>query len=299
MLQNIETLHCLIGEQQISNFIPILHINPEQVVLWYTDRTNKRVEFLEKVLKEKNINCIAEKISAYDLMNIIKDIEKSIKKDNQIKFDKVIFNLTGGTKLMALGSFLVCQKYNIPFCYLQSEGGKNYLYSYIWKDIWPKLEETIEISSNIRLEDYIRIHVGGFKQKEEKTYYEKLVIKSVEDIVDEIISNIYLEEALEVDMIFRIGNQVGIAEIKTRNRATKKEGIDQLNTAGGREYFGTYTKKFLIVDREYPENNKELAAVRGITVIELKNSPANVEDVKIDEKDKNFLIQTIVNEMAR
>lgn len=120
MLQNIETLHCLIGEQQISNFIPILHINPEQVVLWYTDRTNKRVEFLEKVLKEKNINCIAEKISAYDLMNIIKDIEKSIKKDNQIKFDKVIFNLTGGTKLMALGSFLVCQKYNIPFCYLQS-----------------------------------------------------------------------------------------------------------------------------------------------------------------------------------
>ncbi len=58
-------------------------------------------------------------------------------------------------------------------------------------------------------------------------------------------------------------------------------------------------KKFLIVDREYPENNKELAAVRGITVIELKNSPADVEDVKIDEKDKNFLIQTIVNEMAR
>ena len=62
---------------------------------------------------------------------------------------------------------------------------------------------------------------------------------------------------------------------------------------------GIFNKEILIVDREYPENNKELAAVRGITVIELKNSPADVEDVKIDEKDKNFLIQTIVNEMAR
>mgnify|MGYP001381101264 CR=1 FL=1 len=297
MFENIQTLHCLIGEQQISNLIPIRHINPDQIVLWYTDRTQRRCESLEKAFKAENINCIAEKISPYDLRSIISDIEKHIAKSSQVDLNKIMFNITGGTKFMAIGSFLVCQKYNIPFCYLQSEGGKNYLYLYTWEDNTPILKETFQISSIINLDEYIKIHVGEYKRKDEHNYYEQLIISCIKDKVDEMISNIYLEEALEVDLIFRIGNRIGIAEIKTKNKATKKEGIDQLSTAGGREYFGTYTKKFLIVDREYPENNKDLAVVRDIKVIELKNSPGDTEDAKIDENDKELLVNTILEEM--
>ena len=200
---------------------------------------------------------------------------------------------------MAIGSFLVSQKYSIPFCYLQSEGGKNHLYFYTWKDNMPLLKETIHVSSIINLDEYIKIHVGEYKRKEKHKYYEQLVIDCIKDKVDEIISNIYLEDALEVDLIFRLGNQVGIAEIKTGKKATKKEGIDQLSTAGGREYLGTYTKKFLIVDREYQENNRDLAAARDITVIELKNSPGDKGNARIDGRDKEILVQTIVTEMTR
>lgn len=297
MFESIQTLHCLIGEQQISNLIPIKHINPKKVVFWYTYLTQKRCKSLEKTLKAENINCVAEKISPYDLNSIISDIEKQILKSSQVDLDKIMFNLTGGTKFMAIGSFLVCQKYNIPFCYLQSEGGKNFLYLYTWKDNTPILVDTSQISSIINLDEYIKIHVGEYKRKDEHNYYEQLIINCIKNNVDEMISNVYLEEALEVDLIFRIGNQVGIAEIKTGNKATKKEGIDQLSTAGGREYFGTYTKKFLIVDREYPENNKVLAVVQGKKVIELKNSPGDIENVRIDEKDKELLVNTILKEM--
>ena len=79
MLQNIETLHCLIGEQQISNFIPILHINQNKLFFGIQIALIKSRIF-RKSSKGKNINCIAEKISAYDLMNIIKDIEKALKR---------------------------------------------------------------------------------------------------------------------------------------------------------------------------------------------------------------------------
>ena len=47
---------------------------------------------------------------------------------------------------------------------------------------------------------------------------------------------------MEIDLIFRCGNSIGIAELKTGKSATEKEGIDQLNAACAREYLGTYTK---------------------------------------------------------
>ena len=117
---------------------------------------------------------------------------------------------------MVMGSFLVCQKYNIPFCYLQSEGGKNCLYFYIWEGNTPILKEAYQISNIINLDEYIKIHVGEYKRKDERNYYEQLIINCIKDKVDEMISNIYLEEALEVDLIFCIGNQVSIAEIKNK-----------------------------------------------------------------------------------
>lgn len=298
MVKNVHTLYCLVGEQPIPNLIPIKHINPAQVVLWHTSFTSKRCKYLEELLKAKNIYSTAKEISPYHLERVITEIERQIEKSNQVDSDNIMFNLTGGTKPMSIGSFLVCQKYDIPFCYLQSEGGKSLLYSYTWKGKTPVIKETLQILNIVDLDEYIKIHVGEYKRKHEHHYYEQLIINCIKDRVDEMISNIYLEEALEVDLIFRIGNQVGIAEIKTKNKATKKEGIDQLSTAGGREYLGTYTKKFLIVDRKYPENNKDLANVRNIKVIELENSPGDTEDARIDEKDKELLVQTILTEMT-
>jgi hypothetical protein len=64
---------------------------------------------------------------------------------------------------------------------------------------------------------------------------------------------------------------VGIAEVKLGDLAGRgpKAGLDQLAMAGGREYLGTYTAKFLIVARKQQPGILTLARERGIDVIEL------------------------------
>lgn len=299
MLDNVQTLYCLVGEQPIPNLIPIKYMNPTEIILWRTNYTSRQGKYLVETLKSKNINVTAKEISPYQLESIVGKIEKHIKENKHFNSDATIFNLTGGTKLMFLGSFLVCQKYKIPFCYLQSDGGRNILYFYLWKGETPVLRKHIQLEGIIVLDEYIRFHVGDYRCKDKHTDYEFLVYNCLKNEVDEIKINICLEKALEVDLIFRIGNQVGIAEIKTGNKARGKEGIDQLNTAGAREYLGIYTKRFLIVDREYPDNNKDLAVARNVIVIELKNSPVDQKIISIDEKDRQLLVQTILKEMTQ
>lgn len=110
--------------------------------------------------------------------------------------------------------------------------------------------------------------------------------------VTEITHSIKKGGALEIDLILRCGNHVGIAEVKAGKSVTYKEGIDQLNAACAREYFGTYTRKFLIVDREYPHNNKELAKAWNINVIELTKS---TNEDRVAEDDQDTLVQSVIS----
>jgi hypothetical protein len=55
-----------------------------------------------------------------------------------------------------------------------------------------------------------------------------------------------------------------------------------------REYLGTYTNKFLIIDREYPPNNKELARAWNINVIELTES---IDKGYVVDADKKSLFE--------
>lgn len=117
------------------------------------------------------------------------------------------------------------------------------------------------------------------------------VYNVLEGSVHEIARNISLGPALEVDLIFRVGNQIGIAEVKTGRTAQSKVGIDQLNTAAGREYLGTYIKKFLIINCAYPENNSLLAQERNIHVVELTGNGDNAIAPEDQEKLKKAVLQ--------
>lgn len=76
---------------------------------------------------------------------------------------------------------------------------------------------------------------------------------------------------VELDLVFRIGNQVGIAEAKTE-KEPKKDSIDQINSPTHREFLGTYTKKFLFLSNEFGSGNKALADAYKISVVELKEN---------------------------
>lgn len=298
MLNNYPLMFCFVGEQPIANLIPIKHLNPDKVLFWITKRTEKVSESLNNIIGKKGV---IKNVDPYNITKITNTLMDEVRKNKgDIDNSKIAFNLTGGTKPMAFAGLFICQKYKIPFCYLQSEGGQSILYTYRWEQNQLMIHERKILPDSICLDEYIKLHIGGeYHPRNNTEIYEKIIFNCLKDEVNEIKNNIYLKESLEVDLIFRLGNQVGIAEIKTGNKARTKVGIDHLITAGGREYLGTYTKKFYIADREYPENNKDLANARNVIVIELKNSK-NIEGIqKLNKKDQKFLVNTIIEEMQK
>jgi hypothetical protein len=76
-------------------------------------------------------------------------------------------------------------------------------------------------------------------------------------------------EQIELDLVIRHKNQVGIAEVKMGGEERPKQGIDQLGTASSREYLGTYTERFLILAKQPNAAIRELAKEKKVTVIVL------------------------------
>lgn len=63
-----------------------------------------------------------------------------------------------------------------------------------------------------------------------------------------------------------------------------------------REYLGTYTNKFLIIDREHPLNNKELARAWNINVIELTKSEDKDDVVEADREKLVQMVTRVIGE---
>ena len=77
-------------------------------------------------------------------------------------------------------------------------------------------------------------------------------------------------DQIEIDLVIRQGNQVAVAEVKRgRGDEGPKKGIDQLATAGGREYLGTYARKLLITAGYTGEKIRSLALERQVAIIEV------------------------------
>lgn len=274
----------LIGEQPIPNLLPIRYEKPDRVMLVYTDRTEKSYERLKDLLGAAKIDPLKIQ-SPYDIFSILRDIRISI---NDMSYDSssIIFNLTGGTKPMAFASYHLAEELSSPFLYLQREGGKSLIYRYEFSKGSAQLIKRDVIPDVLSIDDYLKAHLGNYKEAVPKDPFEMLVKDALIGSVSETASSIN-HGALEIDLVIRCGNQIGIAEVKTGKKARKKDGIDQLNTAGEQRYLGTYTRKFLILDREVGSQNRALAEAHRINVIELCSGESG--DLSPEDKEKLVL----------
>ncbi|MEM2919112.1 MAG: DUF1887 family CARF protein [Candidatus Altiarchaeota archaeon] len=284
---------CLIGEQPIPILLPLKYLKPEVSVLLYSDLTKRTKERLAKAIKDMEVVELYIP-NPYDIFEIQDKIKELIERRAWDPKD-IIFNLTGGTKPMSFAGYWIAQENNISFIYLQTEGGKSLVYWYEFSDHKPQSPKTYLIPSVLTIDDYLIVHLGEFESSDPKDDFERAVFNCIKDEVDEIKSSVRHGGSLEIDLIFRIKNQVGIAEVKKGQRAMRREGIDQLNTAAEQRFLGTYTHKFLIIDREIPSNNRELAEAHRIKIIELKS----FQKGSISEDDKNLLIKTIKSVLVR
>jgi hypothetical protein len=293
----------LIGEQPIPNLLPMRYQPPAAVVLVYTERTQAAAGRIERLLPGgcEAAPCL---VSPYDIQEIARALQALIEKHKWAAAD-LLFNLTGGTKAMALAAYLVAATYSAPFIYLQSEGKRTRLYRYEFDaNRVPHVVSRDLLHGLIKIDDYLRAYVDdyqlmGFAKDETGALFEQAIYEALEPVVDEIVAGARLLGALEVDMVVRCENQVGIIEAKTGPGARRKGGIDQLNTAGGQRYLGTYTRKMLVIDQRWDKsrsNLRELAEARRIAVIEL---PSFCTSGQLSPEDVKLLRCTACNQLGR
>jgi Holliday junction resolvase len=279
----------LVGEQPIPNLLPVLFLKPKNVILVYSERTKEQTNNLTQLLENKGIHCDRQKVDAYQISaatQIMQDAVKGIS-------DKLIINLTGATKLMSIAAYELARINQVSFVYLESEKCKSLLHFYTPNDSSFLLTDTQELDELITLDDYFRCY--GLEYSDGKygsgsgQWFEKSVVSTLQKAGFEVKCCVIFDrfgKQLEIDVVVRLKNQLGVLECKDSARNPKK-GIDQLNTAGGREFLGTYIGKFLVCTHPMNNDLKELALARGIELIELLSSSSpslsTTDEIKLTE----------------
>lgn len=290
----------LVGEQPVPNVLPVRYYQQEQtvlVVLVYTERTEQVAKRLAALLPGA---CLVGPVDPYSLEGV-EDTLRIWFDQHDPDGEEVVFNITGGTKPMMLSAYRMAERQGRTLVYVQTEGKAIRLYRYQFRHMMYLVSEPeiIELPTLLTIDDYLRVHSGSFTAtgyaKHDGGAFEEAVDKALVGAVDESIAGVKLGGAQDADLVIRTGNRVGIVEIKTGN--PNKKGIDQLNTLGGREYLGTYTSKFLIVDRSWQEqtNLRDLAAARQITLVEL---PSYEQTGGISDEDRQKLVHAVASVMG-
>lgn len=293
-----DVMVCLVGEQPLANLLPVRFDEPKQVVLAYTEKTQEVSTRLEKVLRAKASVCPV-RVPPFDIPKIRSTLEDLIM-GRDWKSAQIVFNLTGGTKAMGFAAYGLAAMWRTRFVYLEGEEPTGRLYRYHFSpDGVVSSDGKENIPCVISLDDYLKAHLSRYWHRDfsgdEGGEFEKCVYQALAEVLgaEAVDHGIQAGGALDIDVAFCYHNQLGIAEVKTGGKARSKNGLSQLNTAGRREYLGTYIRKFLIVDVAWDHtlsNLTDLAAVSGIRVIQL---PSYGETGSLSDQDRNRLVREV------
>jgi len=291
-------LVCLIGEQPVPNLLPILHLKPKQALLVHTNHegSEKAAQRLRALCSRKQIAAELLDIGdAYRLERIYDKLWQKVNSQPQVDW---CFNLTGGTKLMSLAAAQLAADLDksLSCVYYQTEGerGKQVgklLYYRFEKRRWIEDPSGGEVlPSLLKLDDYLRAHLDDYtcrpiSHEQDGWEVEEAVYQALTPHVDEILRNVCpsgVKDQVEIDLLIRIGNQVGVIEVKTGGSGSGKDAVDQLTTVAAREYLGTYALRFLVTQQGKESRFKALAERLRVHVIELRDyrrgSPLSQQD---------------------
>ena len=282
----------LVGEQPAPNLLPARRVNPDVTVLVHTEHTRQRAENLSTIL-QANTHCLLCPVVPYDITGVYDGLRGFLR--DHVPGHALTFNLTGGTKPMALAAYRLAEAGEAPFLYFQTEGNRSRLYRYGFDDAAISLLEMEEISEALTLDDYLRSYLGGYETGEPRHALEhdvRAVLQAIPDL--EVLWSLRPQGlgALEVDFAVRLGNQVGVGEVKT---AGSKSGIDQITAVATQRYLGTYVKKFLVSGKAMHRNNKDLAEAYEIHVVELVSYD---ESSTLSGADRRRLKQVLLARMG-
>ena len=109
----------LLGKESLPVFVPIQQLKPDIVYIIGTKETTDVAKRLKQALAVIGCECIIKATEAYDIMSTIKiceDIHTNLGAGCSYSY-----NVTGGTKVMAIGAFIVANQHGSKVIYTDSK----------------------------------------------------------------------------------------------------------------------------------------------------------------------------------
>lgn len=263
------TMVCLIGEQPIPNLLPIMHFRPEQVLLVHTSFTKTIAENLAAVVTQRALGSVEfSVVEPYNAASIYEVLSASV---GTRSGPDLIINLTGGTKPMMLAGFKLAVARGAASLYFTSEGQLNEIFLFPCTTLPLPQIKPLPFNTNL---DFL-LHAAAFgrvpdpPKKHDKNVHQEALERAVSEALTAAVPDRFDEVVpgarfglVEIDVIVRYRNQLAFCEVyhpdldkkKARRKgndlspihANLKHKLDQLSTASGRDYFGTYIEKCVI-----------------------------------------------------
>ncbi len=262
----------LVGGQPLPNLLPARHYHPSSIILAYTQTTKKVYDKLKATLQQETAVYGLE-TDAYDIVAIVETLNKKLEAPEFVK-QPLVFNLTGGTKAMALAAYQVAQQRKAPILYLESEGKRSRVYRYIWEHQQLKADNNELLPECVNLKDLLNVYLGVGKWKEhgpannEGSRFEAAVAKALGSYGYEVMAGIKtMTDQIDIDVAVRFENQFGILEAKSKDSGRNLDGIKQLHTAS--KHLSTYTKTFYVITVPPSKSHKAIMDASDIQIISL------------------------------
>jgi len=294
-------MYCLtlVGEQPMPILMPLWQL-PEitDLQLVATLETEDVAKRLEGIVKSddalKGIRVHDRLIvSAYNLADTQKKVSQAIYNNQN---QRVLVNLTSGTKIMSLGCVQAAQSLDAQLVYVSTQTRELLFFHYVSKKEWT---EKIDIAINCF--QYFNAHGfdaslnPNFKSpfapimppKEgdqlENTIYQ---LCQESELFDDVQKDLYVRKRLpdqagainELDIVVTHNGSLAICSCKSGKLFN--DPLYELSSLASRELAGIYCKKFLITshkEEEIPAGIKDRAMGFGIQIISQENLQRSAE----------------------
>lgn len=214
-MRNTPHIHfCLVSNQPTPNFIPIIDkvIQPKKAYLFVTSTMKQQADSLENILRLRAPQVIVEQVEIKDNINPNKMEELFSDYLKKHKNDRVVINLTGGTKLMSisLNSALLWEgnKNNHFGLYVDEASNKGLVISHPDRSNLRDIPSVFEFNpENLQLNDYLKLH--GYRIETEQSSQDCFNLPT---LTEELIRSTTLKEELSA-----LNHDITKATLKNKN----------------------------------------------------------------------------------
>jgi hypothetical protein len=306
--KDMTTMITLIGGQPQANVLPVLHYQPSDVVFVYTVETQTKYENLKMVLEKPERHIYGIETDPFNIEAIVAALSEWLTHMAELSSQPMVFNLTGGTKIMALAAYQIAVQYNAPVIYLRSERGQSTIERYAWQGHQLCWQAREHVNQFLNLHDILNLQFRQGKDDTREYVYKSETpndLKSGWYLFDQAIAQVLSDHGYEVmcsvrdqmmqidiDIVIRYQNQIGI--IETKASATKEitslKAVQQLNTAV-RYLGGMYIRQILVINGQAHYSLQTTCDILHISLISLPSY--NLGATSLSQRDSEMLLTEI------